>query len=45
MPVKLEFANHSSDEEGDEEEKKESNVQLTKENYKQIFPTLGQANK
>jgi hypothetical protein len=26
MPVKLEFANHSSDEEGDEEEKKESNV-------------------
>lgn len=47
MPVRLEFANHSDDERDyEEEEKKESaNVKITKENFKEIFPTLSQAQK
>lgn len=50
MPVRLEFADHSDDERHyygeEEEEKKESaNVVITKENFKELFPTLGQAHK
>ena len=37
--VKIEFASYDDAEH--EEEKKEENTVLTKENYREIFPTLG----
>jgi hypothetical protein len=40
MPVKIEFGG-SSDSEDEREERKEENVELTKENYRDLFPTLG----
>jgi hypothetical protein len=40
MPVKLEFDYTDNDKESYEEEKKEENVKLTKDNYKDLFPTL-----
>jgi hypothetical protein len=45
MEVKLEFIRFDDEEEErrgrrDEEEKKEVNVQITKESYKDHFPTL-----
>jgi len=55
MEVKLEFIRFDDEEDEqergrrggrrDEEEKKEQNVQITKESYKDHFPTLAQTNK
>lgn len=45
MNVRLDFVKYDDDEDAYEEEKKEENVNLTKESYKDHFPTLSQTNK
>jgi hypothetical protein len=46
IEVKLDFIKFDEDEEGQaEEEKKQQNAEINRENYKDHFPTLAQTNK
>jgi hypothetical protein len=45
MPVRIDFASHDDEEEEEEEKKGAENVEMSRETYKDNFPTLSQTSK
>ncbi len=45
MKIAFGFSDDEEENGNQEEEKKQLNTEITKENYRELFPTLGQANR